>query len=295
MTTSNLLQLVKNSESPKRMAISRRFPPLKKPAIFVRRIVKRAQNNIQFKIARKKSPIFFSHVIARHQSVLIRKLGESDQELQRSKVTNLKRACQDLNGLIIEPHQIFSLWETIGNPTKQKGYVDGMLLSNGRVIKGIGGGLCQLSNFLCWIFLHANVEIVERSHHSMDVFPDSGRILPFGSGATCLFNFIDFKIRNVGNQPLQLKIWVTDTHLKGQLVSPQQSPIKFSIKEKNHTFVKRNVAYYRYNEIQRMAKINGREIWTKNIFTNFAPVLYTVDDAYLQKHGYNLVDLTGKE
>lgn len=289
---TDLLNLLKSYESPERMALSTRFPILKKPIIFLRRLMVNIKNAIIFDIAHKKSTTFFTNVIARHQSVLIRKLGNSDQKLQKNKIINLKRACEDLNGLIINPSQVFSLWSTIGNPTYKKGYTDGMLLSNGKIIEGVGGGLCQLSNFLCWLLLHAHTKIIERYHHSMDVFPDSGRVLPFGSGATCLFNFVDLKVKNISPHPLQLKIWLTDTHLKGRILCNQRNEIKFSIKEKNHIFIKRDEKYFRYNEIWRMAKIEGKEVWKEKIFTNFAPVLYEVSPEYFLQHNHQVINLS---
>jgi vancomycin resistance protein VanW len=224
--------------------------------------------------------------------VLIRKLGDSDVSLQINKITNLKKACQELNGLVINPGQIFSLWEILGRPTYKRGYVDGMLLSNGRIMKGVGGGLCQLSNFLCWIFLHADTKIIERYHHSMDVFPDSGRVLPFGSGATCLYNFVDLKIRNNSDFPLQLKIWVTANHLKGQLLSPQNTnECKFHLIEKKHCFIKSKGKYYRYNEIYRLKKLRGKIIAKEKLFTNLAPVLYKITPEYLSQNKFKVVDL----
>lgn len=114
-----------------------------------------------------------------------------------------------------------------------------MLISRGKVVEGIGGGLCQLANLFYWIFLHAPVEIVERYHHSLDVFPDSGRVLPFGSGATIVQNYIDLQIKNISQEPLQIKIWLTDTHLKCQLLAPNPIKQKFHIFEKNHTFIQK--------------------------------------------------------
>lgn len=213
--------------------------------------------------------------------------------LQERKVTNLLRACQDLNGVVIRPGEIFSLWETIGRPTYKRGYVDGMLLSHGNVVEGIGGGLCQLSNFLCWLFLHAKTEVIERSHHSLDVFPDSGRVLPFGSGATCLYNTIDLKIKNTSSVPLQLKIWVTNTHLKGQLVAPRPDATKYSVTERAHTFVKRGPRYFRTNELWRTAHIEGKKVGEEKVFSNFAPVLYDITPDYLSARNYPLLDLTG--
>jgi len=171
MNKQNLLYLIKSYEKPARKAFSIRYPFLKPIIIFARRIHRKITNMLNHKISRKKGA-FFKCIIARHQSVLTRKLGDSNPNLQTRKIINLKRACENLDGLIIKPGETFSLWETIGKPKKSRGYVDGMLLSNGKITEGIGGGLCQLSNFLCWIFLHTNTKIIERYHHSMDTFPD---------------------------------------------------------------------------------------------------------------------------
>lgn len=284
-----------NYENPKRIALSRKYPFLKKPIIFLRHKVRDVQNFFDFRIKYERKNDFFDCVVARHQSILRRRLGDSDPKLQEQKIVNLKQAIQRLNGVIIKPNHVFSLWKIIGKPKYENGYVDGMLLSNGKVIEGIGGGLCQLSNFLYWIFLHVPIETVERYHHSMDVFPDSGRTLPFGGGATILYNFIDLKVKNTSTYPLQLKIWSTDNHLKGQILSPRSIPEKFHLFEKNHFFIKRGERYFRYNEIYKETKVDGKSVKIEKITTNFAPVLYHITDKYLQKNNFKVLDFTNRE
>lgn len=287
-----IAERIDNYENPKRIALSRKYPFLKKPIIFLRYKTRAIQNFFDFRIKHEKRNDFFDCVVARHQSVLRRRLGDSAPTLQENKIINLKQALQRLNGVVINPGRVFSLWKIIGKPEYENGYVDGMLLSNGKVIEGIGGGLCQLSNFLYWIFLHAPIETVERYHHSMDVFPDSGRTLPFGGGATILYNFIDLKVKNTSAYPLQLKIWLTDNHLKGQILSPHPLPEKFHVFEKNHFFIKRGKKYFRYNEIYKETKVDGKVVKTEKITTNFAPVLYDVTKEYLQKNNFKVLDFT---
>jgi len=283
---------VKEFNNPKRrVALSKKYPLLKPLIVGVRIFFTKIRNRLFCKIARKRDK-YFKHVTARHQSVLRRKLGDTDLRLQEQKITNLKRASDSLDGLVINPGETFSFWEAIGKPSYKNGYVDGMLLASGKIIEGVGGGLCQLSNFLCWIFLHAETKIIQRHHHSMDVFPDSGRILPFGSGATCLYNFVDLQIKNIGNTPIQIKIWLTNKHLKGQIMSPKKRRFKFSIQEKNHCFVKNNDQFFRYNEIFRVRKKEGNVVSEKLLFKNFAPVLYKIPDNYFKKHGFHLLDFS---
>ncbi len=276
-------------EKPKRKAISSRFPFLLDPAVFTKRMIRIIKNKTS--LSRLYKGEFFTNVVARHSSLLYRKLGDSDFELQKNKVTNLKIAISMLDGLIIPPGKTFSFWYTVGNVSKKKGYVDGMLISNGKVSKGIGGGLCQLSNFLMWIFLHADIKIVERHHHSVDTFPDSGRTIPFGGGATIFSNYLDLKIKNISKHPLQLKLWLTDICLKGQLLSDSPSENKYHVIEKNHYFVCRKNKFFRYNEIYRETYKKGLKSAKEKIFTNFAPVAYHVDEKHLKELGYETMSM----
>lgn len=290
-----ICELIYNFENPKRIALSKRYPFLKKPIIFLRHKIRNIQNFFDFRIKYEKKNQFFDCIVARHQSVLRRKLGSSKPKLQEQKITNLKQAISKLNGVILNPGAVFSFWTIVGKPEYKNGFVDGMLLSNGKVVEGIGGGLCQLSNFLYWIFLHSPVETVERYHHSMDVFPDSGRTLPFGGGATILYNFVDLKLLNTSKYPLQLKLWMTEDYLKGQILSPKPIPEKFHVYEKNHFFIKRGDKYFRYNEIYRETRTKGKVKKTEKVTTNFAPVLYQVTDEYLEKNNFKLLDFTSVE
>jgi vancomycin resistance protein VanW len=136
------------------------------------------------------------------------------------------------------------------------------------------------------------MEIIERSHHSMDVFPDSGRVLPFGSGATIMYNYIDLKAKNTSSFPLQLKIWMTESHLKGQVVSNVPSREKYHIFEKDHYFIKRGEKYFRYNEIYREITMDGQTSGVELIARNFAPILYEFDEKYLANNGYAMINFT---
>lgn len=283
-----------NYENPRRIALSTRYPMFKKPIIFVRYLIRNIQNYFDTRIKYKKDD-YFDCIVARHQSLLRRKLGDSNEKLQEQKIINLERAIKKINGVIIQPGDIFSLWKVLGRPTYKDGYVDGMLLANGRIVEGLGGGLCQLSNFLYWIFLHIPIETIERYHHAMDVFPDSGRTLPFGSGATILYNFIDLKIKNISDNPIQLKLWITDNHLKGQILSPERILEKFHLFQKNHCFIKRGEKYFRYNEIYKEGRVNGVLLKVEKVTTNFAPVLYEITNEYFEKNKFKVIDFTDKK
>lgn len=276
---------IQNHNNNKRIALSKKYPILKTPILFIKKKLKKI-TNIKKPIAKTKSQTPFSCILARHQSVLRRTLGDSDPRLQEQKITNLKKASEHLNGLIIQPGEIFSFWESIGEPSYGRGFVNGMLLSNGKVLEGAGGGLCQMANLLMWLFLHVPVEIVERYHHSLDVFPDSGRTIPFGSGATVMYNFIDLQIKNTLPVPLQLSVWEDGKYLKGRILSPRPLASKWHVVEKNHCFVMNNHKWFRYNEIWQAEYTKGIFQKEKLIFKNFAPILYAISTEYIEANGY---------
>ncbi|QRG68269.1 VanW family protein [Brevibacillus choshinensis] len=184
------------------------------------------------KYARKRSAELLPHVHFRHQTILLRQLQDVEMWMQHNKVTNLRIAAGRLNQVTILPGETFSYWRLIGKPTRKKGYLDGMLLSHGKVTAGVGGGLCQLSNLLYWMTLHTPLTVTERHRHSYDVFPDSGRTQPFGSGATCFYNYLDLQIANVTKSTFQLHVYVTDSHLVGEWRSDMPPTRRYEIVEK---------------------------------------------------------------
>lgn len=203
------------------------------------------------KFAAVRSSDDLPFTVKRHQSLLRRKLGNSDPQLQENKVVNLGIACPTIDGIMIRPGEIFSFWHRVGRTTAEKGYVEGMQLSRGEVVRGVGGGLCQLANLLYWMTLHTPMQVIERHHHSFDAFPDEGRTLPFGSGAGVFYNYIDLRFFNPTEFTFQFRLKITDGHLKGAVFASEMIPNSYHIFEKNHAFVPVGERIFRENEIWR--------------------------------------------
>lgn len=219
----------------------------------------------------------------KHQSLLKRKLGNSDPQLQENKITNLKLAASKIDGIIIKPGETFSFWELVGKTTREKGYIEGMQLSRGEVKTGVGGGICQLANLLYWMALHTPLEIAERHHHSFDPFPDEGRVLPFGSGASVFYNYIDLRFKNPADHSFQIRTWVTSKHLKGAIYSDNDLAFSYHIYEKKHRFLKQNNKTFRENEIWRKVvdKRTGNSVHEELLIKNFSEVKYDVFEEQL--------------
>ncbi|MBK7038874.1 MAG: VanW family protein [Bacteroidetes bacterium] len=262
-----------------RKLLSQRHPFLYFIAVWMRRSVRYYYwcfDNKKY--AGKRSVEKLENRIKKHQSVLLKKLGESDKQLQINKVTNLKIASEKINGIIIRPGETFSFCKLVGLPTKRKGYLLGMELTFGEARAGIGGGICQISNLIHWLVMHSPLTVIERYHHSFDPFPDDGRVLPFGSGATVFYNYRDYQFTNKTIHTFQINLWFTDKCLEGELRINNELDYAYHVFEKDHEFIKMEDKFFRKNEIwrEKILKFEGGKVVETELLTkNFARVTYT--------------------
>ncbi|MCA1055982.1 VanW family protein [Rossellomorea aquimaris] len=226
--------------------------------------------------AKKREEDLKQHVIHSHRTPLYRKLKDVDLWYQENKVKNLRIAVRELDKIVIKPGETFSYWRLLGNTTKRKGYVNGMVLYYGSFKPGIGGGLCQLSNLIYWMTLHTPLTVTERHRHSYDVFPDSNRRLPFGSGATCAYNYLDLKIKNNTKETYQLHLYLTDEALVGEWRSTSPGMTHYEVYEKEHSISHEYWGgYLRHNQIfRKVFNKAGVEIDDEFITENHALMMY---------------------
>lgn len=230
------------------------------------------------KFAKHLMKTSYAYTCKKHQSLLRRRLGDSDPQLQENKIVNLSIAASKIDGIVISPGEVFSFWELVGKTTKAKGYIEGMQLSRGEVKTGFGGGICQLANLLYWMALHTPLTISERHHHSFDPFPDEGRVLPFGSGASVFYNYVDLRFRNTTEQSFQIRVWLTDDHLKGAIYTNEEMRYSYHLEERNHSFSKQHEKNFRQNEIWRKTvdKRTGNYMKEELLIKNHAEVKYEI-------------------
>ena len=92
-----------------RKLLSQRHPILYFLAIWIRRLKRIVEWNLDSKkYSKTKSSEKLSNRIKKHQSVLLKKLGDNNEQLQINKVTNLQIAVKYLDGIIIKPGETFS-------------------------------------------------------------------------------------------------------------------------------------------------------------------------------------------
>jgi vancomycin resistance protein VanW len=215
-------------------------------------------------------------LIFKHQSLIRRPLKDVDMYLQENKRTNLQLAIKKLNGVTLKPGETLSFWRLVGRPCKGKGYLEGLVLHQGQITKGIGGGLCQLGNLLFWMAAHSPLTITERHRHSFDVFPDINRSVPFGAGATLAYNYIDFQLRNETMNTFQIRLWIDEHYLHGELLSNESISSRFEIQEREHIIQQESWgAYSRHNLIIKLEHTPSGEVIETKLVENHALMMYS--------------------
>ena len=224
-----------------------------------------------------RSATNLQHEHACHRTPLLRQLKGVDMWLQHNKVHSLKAAASCIDGIMLKPGEVFSFWRLVGKPTARRGFKIGMVLRNGTVAQGMGGGLCQMTNLIYWMALHTELSVTERWRHGFDVFPDEGRTQPFASGATCAYNYIDLQITNSAQDIYQLRVHVDGDYLHGQWLANAAPRYTYKIVERDHAI--RNQwwgGYSRHNSLHRMKRdrASDADLGEEFITDNHAIMMY---------------------
>ncbi len=218
----------------------------------------------------------FPNIVKGHRSVIVRRLNGVDLRLQENKATNLKLACEKINGVVIRPGEVFSFWKLVGRPTKRKGYKEGLVISKNRLTSGIGGGLCQMANMVHWLVLNSPLTVTELHHHSDALFPDERRRVPFGTGTSVSYNYIDYRFKNNTDQSLQILVRIEDGDLCGELRSVRPYPYRYRLEEEDHHFSEEDGIFYRISKVYRLVidRESGELLEKKLILDNHSKVMY---------------------
>jgi vancomycin resistance protein VanW len=203
------------------------------------------------------------------QSPLRRPLPGIDPQLFENKRTNLQLAIEPLDGILIHPDETFSFWRLVGAPVRSRGYLDGLTISGGVPGRGPGGGLCQLSNAIFWLALHSDLQVTERHRPSFDIFPDRDRTIPFGTGATVVYNYKDLRLFNPTGRTYQFRFSLTDTMLSSSLACSDRVDHRYQLGERNARIERLTDGYVRSNEIVREKRSStGELVEERVIFRN---------------------------
>jgi len=128
---------------------------------------------------------------------------EDENDYNRS--VNISLAANAINNYILPPGEVFSFNKIVGPRTKEKGYKQAHVYDGGKIIYGIGGGICQVSTTLYNASLYANFEIIERHSHQFTV-----DYAPLGQDSSISYGYEDYIFRNNTSYPIKIVFEIID-------------------------------------------------------------------------------------
>lgn len=118
-----------------------------------------------------------------------------------ARLQNIQAAAAKFDGLLVAPGATFSMGQYIGDISLDNGFAEALIIYNGQTIKGVGGGVCQVSSTLFRTVFLAGFPINERHAHAYRVYyyeQTVGGTDPNWAGldATVYFPLVDLKFTN---------------------------------------------------------------------------------------------------
>ncbi|MBR6689141.1 MAG: VanW family protein [Clostridia bacterium] len=157
------------------------------------------------------------------------KLGSYTSDFSNSdanRASNVKLAAKMLNGTIVMPGETFSFNKTMGDcGLASRGFKSAAVFKNGKVVKEIGGGVCQLSSSLYVATLYANLGIVARSQHALPV-----GYVPVSLDATVYYPYTDFKFKNTRNYPVKISATTTTNRRLVVTIYGTKEDVEYNVK-----------------------------------------------------------------
>jgi vancomycin resistance protein YoaR len=142
-----------------------------------------------------------------------------------SRVRNIKTASARFYGVLVSPGETFSMAEVLGDVSLDTGYEEAWIIFGDRTIKGVGGGVCQVSTTLFRTVFFGGYPILERHPHAYRVYyyeqtyggGNDSRLA--GLDATVYVPLVDLKFKNDTEYWLLMETYVGGNYLTWKFYS----------------------------------------------------------------------------
>ena len=121
-----------------------------------------------------------------------------------NRCKNVSSGASHINGTVLYSGEEFSTYETVSPFTEANGYAMAGSYLNGEVVDSMGGGICQVSTTLYNAVLRAELNVTERSPHSMTV-----HYVDLSEDAAIAGTYKDFKFVNSTEYPIYIEGYTT--------------------------------------------------------------------------------------
>lgn len=140
------------------------------------------------------------------------------------RVHNIQATAATIHDQLMQPGELFDFSEVVRATERNAGFKQAPVIVNGKLVPGIGGGICQVSSTLYNAVLRGGFEIVERKNHSLPV-----KYVPLGQDATFASGHINFKFRNHLDSYTLIRIETSNDHITVKLFSSLPDGLSYDI------------------------------------------------------------------
>lgn len=132
-----------------------------------------------------------------------------------ARAGNIAAAAAYINGTRIEPGEQFSFNNTVGERTPDRGFFKAAVYASEANTEDYGGGVSQAASTLCYAFVLADLEIVERTSHlySVSYMADEDGFMMFGADATVEYGKTDLRVKNTKASPIVISAECTSSSI----------------------------------------------------------------------------------
>lgn len=170
--------------------------------------------------------------------------------------TNLKLACEAINGYVLMPGDTFDYNKVLGERTEARGYKPAGALNAGTSTTEVGGGICQVSSTLYYATLLSDLEIVTRRSHSLP----SSYMPMMGIDATVSWGGPDFRFKNNTDYPIRIEAEVSGGKVKIKLIGTDEKDYYIKMEAKTVDILNPKTVEEEYTaaEAKQLGYTNGQ-------------------------------------
>lgn len=217
-----------------------------------------------------------NYEVCNTKTFMINENSGQDIIYQENKVYNLKITSKTMDKILIYPGEIFSFCYLANNSKKYGKYKDGLVLIDSKLTTQKGGGICQLSNMLYYLFLMTPLTILERHGHKVKSLPNPDVDALEGVDATISSGWLDLKVKNNTNSIYQIVIDFDDDYMYGTILTAEEPNEKYDIINSNFKYIKKDGKIYERVSVVKIIrdKLTNEIITSKKLYDEVVEVKY---------------------
>lgn len=194
------------------------------------------------------------------------------------RITNIHRAARWMDGVIIQPGEVFSYNKAVGERTEARGFVPGIMIDKGVFKKDWGGGVSQVATTTWNAAWFSGLELLQHKPHSFYISR-----YPAGRESTVAWPSVDVKFRNNSGKAIFVDTSFTNKSVTVTIYGtkfvdvetesgPRTKPVKFKVLENDseNCIFQEGVSGFTI-DVWRILKRDGNEIKREKFRTRYQP------------------------